>query len=219
MSYSNETEDGSIEIICEDYKLNQQIIENRNKENKENQIDDLNLANIIVNPDFLNKDYSSVIENCKKIPVLTKEAIEMLEKDAKIRAYQQRDITLFCIVHEELIGSLETEFKSYINSIIDNYISKGITYLIKIHSHVPYEQTAGADCFTDKETRKTEINGMYSRGNCWREVIEQVPWRKRDEFLKYKAGMLGLRCEEDLKRLTMLRSNEYYSIFEIVNVK
>lgn len=221
MSYVNQTEDGSIEIIneenSEDYTeyLRQQKIKSREEGNH---VDSLNLANIVLNEDFINKDYSVVLQNAKKIPTLTKEAIEMLEKDAKIRKYQQRDITLFCIVHEDLTPEIEKEFKTYVNTVIDNYISKGITYLIKIHSHVPYEQTAGIDCFTDIKTRKTELNGAYSRGNCWREVIEKVPVEKRDVFLKFKAGFLGLKCEDDLKRLTMLRSNECYSIFEIINL-
>lgn len=218
--FSNKT----LEVIDEDPSgqedYEQYLIQQKIKSREEGtHIDPLDLSKMKFEEDFLNKDYSSIIENAKKVPTLTQDAIEMLEKDLKIRKYQQRDITLFCIVHEDLTPELQNEFKTYMNAIIDNYISKDITYLIKIHSHVPYEQTTGIDCFTDPKTRKTELNGIYSRGNCWREVIDKIPIEKRDSFLKFKAGFLGLKSEEDLERLTMLRSNECYSVFEIIQKK
>lgn len=139
---------------------------------------------------------------------------QMIKDDTKIRNLLERDLTLFCIVHEDLKND---DFKLYVNDLIAQYRKDNITYLIKIYSHIPYECTVGIDSFTE-DSNITVLNGLYTRGNVHR-IEESTPITKDqvDNFFKYKRGLNGIFSEEDLKRVSLLIKNDEFTIFEILS--
>lgn len=139
---------------------------------------------------------------------------QIIKDDLKVRNLLERDVTLFCIVHQDLSDDF---FKLYVNNVIDQYRKDGITYLVKIYSHIPYECTLGIDCFTEN-SNKTELNGLYTRGNVQRvEENEPITMEQVDTFFKFKKGLYSISSEQDLKRVSLLIKSEKFTIFEIIS--
>lgn len=139
---------------------------------------------------------------------------QIIKDDAKIRNLLERDVTLFCIIHEDLKDDF---FKLYVNNLIEQYRKDGITYLVKIYSHIPYECTLGIDCFTE-DSNITVLNGLYTRGNVQRiEENTKISQDQVDTFFKFKKSFHCISTEEDLKRVSLLIKNDIFTIFEILS--
>lgn len=140
---------------------------------------------------------------------------QIIKDDFKMRNILERDVTLFCIVHQDLKDDF---FKLYVNNLIETYRKDGITYLIKIYSHIPYECTLGIDCFTE-DSNITVLNGLYTRGNVHRvEESSPISMEQVDSFFKFKKDFYCISTEEDLKRVSLLVKNEIFTIFEIISL-
>jgi hypothetical protein len=139
---------------------------------------------------------------------------QIVKDDLKMRNMLERDITLFCIVHKELESDF---FKLYVNYLIEQYRKDNVTYLVKIYSHLPYEDTVGIDAFNE-DSNITVLNGLYTRGNVHR-IEESMPIlsTQADNFFKYKKGFLCLSTEEDLKRVSLIMKNDEFTIYEIIS--